>query len=98
MQEQDRLWDVPANPSLSLQLHIFRVMISSITAKLFIFATESCPSHTPQVPRHAIWALLSHLLSFQPWDTLDKKKRRWTLLMPESQQEWRQLVCAQGLG
>jgi len=31
---------------------------------------------TPQVPRRAIWCLLSHLLSFQPWDTLDKKKRR----------------------
>lgn len=47
------------------------VVVPPITAELSLFAEKRCPP----VPRHTMQALLSHLFSFQPWNTLEQDKK-----------------------
>lgn len=85
----DRLWDAPGNPSPCPQLHINSVAILPITAKLSLFATESCPSHPSAKTCHLVSSFSPSLLSALEHPR-QKEKKKIPVLVPGDQQEQRQ--------
>lgn len=62
---------------LEIPPHVRYILIGLLFSPLQLNSPSLQQNGVPPipVPRHAIWSLLSHLLSFQPWNTLDKKKK-----------------------